>query len=191
MSEATVTVTEPKRAKIADRVYVSPSGESRNANPDSTALNFKFANGKTMSFAIAKFPVNVQKCFAWHGLSQKIGDSFASAKGNIDEAIENVEALVEVLMAGTWVEKGEGVGAAPSLVLEAVIRALKAEGQVVDDARVAKAAETLKIKEKREGALKDPKIAAAYAAIRAERAVAKAKEAAVGAKGSSAKITDF
>lgn len=180
---AETAATETKRAKVADRAYLTPAGDSRNAKPDATGLKFTFADKSSRTVALDKFPANIQKCLAWHGLSQKLGDSFAAVKGNVTDALENFDALVEVLMSGTFVEKGEGVGPAPTLIFEAIMRAHKAAGTAPKNGEEAIKA-MLKDKAIREGALKDPKIAAAYAAIRAERAQAQAKEAAAKAKGS-------
>lgn len=186
MAEAnTATDTKTKRAKVADRTYITPDGDSRNASDKATGLKFTFADKSTRTVDLYKFPPNIQKCLGWHGLSQKLGDSFASAKGNVATALENFDALLEVLMGGTFVEKGEGVGPAPTMIFEAIMRAHKKAGTKPknDEAAIK---EMLKDKATREGALQDPKIAAEYAAIRAERAQAAAQEAAKKAKGAEA-----
>lgn len=182
MPNEETTAPVAKKSKIANRVYITPDGESRNAQANTKELQFRFADNSVLSLVLDKFPENIRHCLAWHGLSQKIGDSFAAAKGDVAAAFETASATLEVLLGGTWIEQGDSVGAAPSLIVEAIVRALTNSGEVVDETRENAIREKAKDKTVREGALKDPQIAAAYAAIKAERAADRAKELAKAAK---------
>ena len=181
MSEDHGIVASPAKAtrsKICDRQFVTPSGVVKHAAPDVTELNMVFTSGDTLRVALGDLPESIVSAAAWHGISQKIGDAFASAKGDAGAAFESASALLEVLASGDWVQKGESAGPAPTMILEAIIRGIEATGEVVDDARRVGIVEKLKDKATRKGALENPAIAAHYETIRAERAQAKAADAA-------------
>ena len=171
-----------KRAKVCTKFYILPDGsESRSAKANAKSLEFRFANGHTHAVKREDHPDNIRACHEWFGISEKRGNAFAGAKGDADAAEELFLSMDEQLRAGTWVERAEGVGVRPSFVVDAVVKALTTTGQKVDEKRLASIKETLKEKKARDGALKDPAIAAAYATLKAERAIAKAKVAAENA----------
>lgn len=193
MAEQNATETASTRQRIATRNYRLPEGKtSRSASADATGLEFVWADKRPVSvYTLADLPESIRTALAWHGLSQKLGDGFASAKGDIDTAEETSDALYENLKNGTFVERAEGVGPAPTMVAEAIAEALRAKGETVDEARFNTIVEKVKDKATREGALKDPAIAASYAAIRAKRAAEKAAKAAEAAKGATIGIDGF
>ena len=130
-----------------------------------------------------------------------MGDVWAGAKGNIDEAIESADSMNEQLVSGVWTERAEGVGPQPTLVVDAIWRALgntstdggvtTPDGKLLDEARKAAILAQCKDKAVRDGALKDPAIAAQYAAIQSERAAERAAKAAEAAKGLAIGATTF
>lgn len=142
---------------------------------------FQFANGKEFVVDVEAFDIEIQKRFTLHGASQKLGDSFADA-ATVDEAVEHFQALHDQLMAGDWSAKRE---AGTTLLLAALVRATgksEAECKAVYDRMTAEA---------RKEALKIPAIAAAAAAITAERAARKADELAGKAMDSEAGLDEL
>ena len=172
-----------EKASVCKKVYVNDAGEeTRSAAPDARHLDFRFANGNTHKVELADHTDQIQHCLMWFGISEKYGNAYAGAKGDADTAEEAFLSMQEQLRGGTWVEKAE-VGPRPSLIADAIIAALTAAGQTVDDKRSASVREKVKDKATRDGALKDPVIKAQYEAIKAARAAARAKAAAALAKG--------
>jgi len=188
----TTTTTKATRKEIAKRVYIdADGGESRNASPDAVVCEFRFVNGEVLPWKLSDFPQEILDAGAWHGLNQKLGDAFSAAKGDVALAFESATAMMEVLGLGTWVQKGSGVGAAPSMLLESIVRALTAkEGEEPDSERRSAIMLQLKDEETRKGALDDPNIAAEYAAIKAERAAEKAAKALAKAEESAGDESD-
>ena len=167
------------RAKTADKVYVDGEGnESRHAGPDIQALEFRFPNGHAVKVTLDKVGKNCQKAAMWHGLAQKIGDSYSGKSG--DDAIEAAEGMFENMTNDTWVAAKEG-GPRVSILAEAIVRAKQEAKQPV---KLEDVIEKLKGDEAlRKGAMEVPAIAAHHAAIQAERAAERAKTAREAAKG--------
>jgi hypothetical protein len=187
--EATTTTT---RAKVAKRNYIDSDGNKSGSVPEvATALRLEFEGGESLQVQVEDFPVDIQARLAYHGLSQKIGDSWAGVKGDVSLALENAGTMIEHLMAGTWTEKATGLGPRPSLVADAVRRALEGAGQEVNEKRYAEIREKVKIKAEAKAALNNPTIKAAYDAIKAERAIERADKSANTAKGSEATLEGF
>lgn len=166
------TNTKEKRASVAKKSYAE----------DGSAATFTFANGHVLNVKLADIPAAIQARLVLHGLGQKVGDAYAGVKGIVDDAIENAESIVEMLKAGEWTERAEGVGPRPSMVAEAIAVALQKQGETVDEARMAAIREKVKVKETREGALKNPLIKAVYEQMRLEKAKERVKEAMAAAK---------
>ena len=167
-----------QRAKIATREYSDSDGNvGRSVPATPTTLTFKFENDESMVVVATDLPESIQTQLAWHGLSQKVGDAFAGAKGDVNLAQENAESLWEQLMAGVWSEKASGVGARPSMVADAIIAVNIAQGRTPTTEQELDIRERVKIKEQKDGALGDPEIKAEYEKIKAERAAERAAKA--------------
>lgn len=130
-----------------------------------------FANGKTVEADINKLSPEIIRRLAVHGLSQKLGDTYAGAKGDVNVAIAGVEGTWEALLEGNYNRRG---GGGVSILAEAVARV---QGVDIDDVY-----ETLKEmdEEQQKAVAAHPAIKAEMAAIKAERA----REAANVSKGS-------
>jgi hypothetical protein len=63
-------------------------------------LTIAFGNGEVREIALDDIPTELHPDLAMHGLSQKIGDSYASAKGDYTYAIAQTERLIEQLKNG-------------------------------------------------------------------------------------------
>ena len=191
----TMTETETpkkKRASVAEKSYLYSDGESgRHAKPGTEVLVFKFADGETYEVRGSDLPPAIMEAAAYHGLSQKLGDSYAGAKGNIADARDAFETVLERLTNGDWVTVGEGPGTRPSMVADAVKAALEELGETVDEDRYAGIMEKVKGKDGREGALKNALVTKHYERIKAERAAEKAAKAAKNAEGADEDLSGF
>ena len=169
----------PEKAKRATKAYILPDGtESRHASPEAAALLFKFAEGEEHKVSLSDFPEETLRAAAWHGLSQKLGDSFASAKDSDDTPEEMFLNQYDALKRGDWVKERASAGPRTTMVAEALHRAVPSKYPTVDDAQAAVSAWS---KEEREGKLKVPALAAKIAEVKAERAAEAAAKAAAKA----------
>lgn len=137
--------------------------------------SFTFGNGTTLEQTVDELPANIQRQLMLHGFMQKVGDSYAGAKGNFAEGIDNAKGVIEALKSGEW-GTGRDSDGKPRLdeLAEAIARV---KGIPVEDAK--KAAEAAD-EDKRKTWRAHPKIKAAIALIRSEKAQ-KALEAATDA----------
>lgn len=137
--------------------------------------SFSFGNGKQLEGELDSYTPAIQRQLALHGLIQKVGDSYAGAKGNYAEAIDNAEGVLAALKAGEWGTGREGDGKPRLGELSEAIARVKAIS--LEDA--TKAVEAAP-EDKRKTWRAHPKIKAAIALIRSEKAQ-KALEAAADA----------
>lgn len=181
------------KTPVAKRIYVHKDGEEgRHAAPNTVGMRFEFVGGKTLAIGLDDIHKDVRNACLWHGINQKVGDAFAGAKGDADEAMDSATSIVERLKEGTWVATREGAGPSTGVLVEAIVRAKIAGGEKeADFTDERKAAIAAKLKgdtpaetqAARAGALANPAIKAAFDAIKAERAAAKATASAEAAKG--------
>ena len=154
----------------------------------------KPGDGTNIIFDYGKAPAEIQAQLMAHGASQKGGDSYAGVHGDIDKAIENCGTVIERMMNGDWVKEREAAGARPSMVVDAVVAALIADGQEVSDKRRAGIVGKVKTAAGRKRAMDNPQIKAHYEDLRAKAAAARAKKAKATAKTADSKtvaLTDF
>lgn len=164
-------------AKAKKSYFLQDGTETRSASPEAVRLSFAFSNGDRLDVDPSKLSESVRYCAMFHGLAQKIGDSYAGSK-TPDEASEEASALLERLEAGEWIAERESAGPRISLILAAIVKARVDAGKPFSDAEVAERAEKLKTdKTYRESAMANKLVAAAYAAIQAERAAERARKA--------------
>ena len=168
--------TPPKAKKIVDE--------------KARSVRIEFRTGEIVLQEVAKLPAEIQNRLTLHGLSQKLGDSYASIS-DIGESIEACQSVQERLQLGDWVKAREGAGPRPTMVVDAVVAALIADGQDVSDERKAKIVTVLSDKDERKAALKDPVIKAQYEGIRAAAAAKRAKEAKAEAKKEGGNLSKF
>ena len=150
---------------------------------DLSGIDFNFANGQTRAFDLAKVPTDSVAYVRGllNGFSQKIGDDYAGVGGDIEEAIENTESMIERLYGGEWGAEREPAGPRPSLVADAVVRVARAEGKTFDETVTRAKYIGKDAADQRKRALANPKVKAAYDAIRAEAMAARAAESAKAA----------
>lgn len=184
-SVATAETATTKR-KVADKVYLDGAAEeSRHANPDAVILEFRFAGADTVQVDLAKVGPKCTAALAWHGLAQKLGDAYSKLRGA--DAQEALEKVYELLQNDEWMRAREGAaGPRISIVIDAIVAFLEANGETVDEARKAAIKVKVPDAEARKKALANPGIQAQYDKIRAERAAEKAAKSAADAAKAAA-----
>ena len=192
MAEET-TETKSKRKKFCTKVYVDEKGdESRHANPDVNRLEFRFTNGNTVVVKLKEIGKGCAKAAAWHGVAQKIGDSYNKAE-TPEDAQESTETMLERLVGDEWVKPGEGAGPKTGVLVQAIVNAIAAtEGpDTVNDERLQGIRDKVSDKEGREGAMANASILAEYKQLQAESAAKRAADAAKKAKGTTDTLEGF
>ncbi len=171
--------------------YVDPDGTDHRSVCDIVdRLEFRFADGTVQAVKLSDFPEAIIAKAAWHGLSQKFGDSY-SGKKTVADCIEAFSEMVDQVKEGDWITVSEGGGPRISQLATAYFRAMSAAGHELTEADAVE-----KVKgwdtDKRKAAQEVPEIALALQEIRAEQAaerLAKAKAAAAESEGSG--LTDL
>lgn len=159
-SMAEASVAEEKKVKFCAKEY----------DLDTGLVEFAFGNGKVLNVDSNAIPEETRKQLMLHGISQKVGDSFAGVKGNFAEGIQNAQDTIDQLLAGVWKADREG-DARPRLaeLAEAIARIKQVP---LEAATKAVEAGT---DDQRKGWRSNSKVKAVIAQIRAEKA-AKALE---------------
>lgn len=168
-------------AKARKSYFLKDGTEVRSATSEAVRLQFTFANGDKLDVDPTRLSESVRYCAMFHGLAQKIGDSYAGSK-TPDEASEEASSLFERLEAGEWIAERESAGPRISLILAAVVKARADAGKPFTDVEQAERGERLKTdKAYRDSVMANGAVKAAYAAIQAQRAAERAAKAAAEA----------
>ena len=136
---------------------------------DQGTVTFAWANGTADTFAVSAVPDTIQRRLAIHGLAQKLADAHAGAD-DVAAARAATMAVWDALREGAWTKRPDGTGA-DSLLVAAVARVKRC------DTATAAAAVARLDADRRKALARHPAIAAAMAAIRAERLAARAASA--------------
>lgn len=158
--------TGPKSA--SGRIQVA----KKDYDAETATFSIVFANGHSVEVALADLPQEIQLNLALHGLSQKLGDSYASVKGDVKAAVEKFTATLVQLKAGEWAAKREGEGSSKVTELAEAIARIKGVEVAVANAAVGKATE-----DQIKGWKANAKVKAVIAEIRAEKAAKRASKA--------------
>lgn len=159
---------------------------------ENRSVTFSFEDGTDVVVKLDDMPEDIKEKLALHGISQKLGDSYAGAKAATegtdidpnDWAKQQVEQGKAQLESGDWtVRTGAGSPGITDLA-----RALAEVGGVTEE----RAAEIVKEsdKEEKKQLRAHPDIAAVLTRLKAERAQQKAEQAASKA-GSGPDLSDF
>ena len=194
------TVAKATRKKFCSKVYVNKDGtESRHASPDVSHLELRFTSGNLVVIDLTKIGKGCAKAAAWHGVAQKVGDSYNKAT-TADEAQESAETMLERLVGDEWVKPGEGAGPKTGVLILAITMAcVKAgtwdtdsNGAAVEDLERMEANRVrVSTKEGREGAMANAGILAQYKQLQAEAATRRAQEAITKAAASDQGMDGF
>ena len=179
-------VEKAKKQAVAKKVHIDSEGkESRSASAAEKELQIRFleSDGKTVGkvLSIERDTLSADMWFAagWHGLAQKLGDTYADAKKKGLVPFDEAEAMLEQIVAGNWVAESLSTGPRIGLLVEAVMAAKAEAGQDCDEAELKG---KLADKEYAKRVKANEQVNAHYKRLEAERAVARSKEAAKAAK---------
>jgi hypothetical protein len=111
-------------ARIASKAVVRVDGKA-------TAVVIAFTDGRTVEVELADLTTTIQDELMCHGLSQKLGDSYSSAAGNIDFAFAECSSVAEALVKGDWNRRGEVGGGMLVEALAALLKKTVGEVQTV------------------------------------------------------------
>lgn len=134
------------------------------------AVTFEFSDHETVTVRVDSLPDDIKTKLIVHGLSQKLGDSYAGAM-SLKEAKEKFHATRENLLAGSW---SSGRASSGGDLLAAL---MKATGQ---DEEACRTILDDMDKEKKAELRKHPAVAAQLAQMKAEREAAKAEKLLAG-----------
>ena len=81
----------------------------KSVDQEKLTVTFDFADGTTVTTDLSEFPEAILDRLSLHGLSQKLGDSYAGAE-SITEAVQSVKELLTNLQAGNWNLGGRSTG---------------------------------------------------------------------------------
>lgn len=163
-AEAAQSTAGPeKSAKFCDKEY----------DLDTGVVYFAFGNGKTLEFDSNRCNEEIRKTLLLHGASQKIGDSFAGAKGNFNLGIQSAQDVIDQLYGGSWkAARGEGESRPRLAELAEAIARIKSVQLERATAAVEAASD-----EQRKAWRSNAKVKSVIASIRAERAAKALEEA--------------
>jgi hypothetical protein len=136
---------------------------------DAKGVEFNFSDGTVLSALLDDFTPEVQLHFALHGISQKLGDAYSSAKGDVAVAVAAFKQTYEQLKAGEWrAARGEGDAKPRTTELAEAIARIK--GKEVSEIVTFLAAAS---EEQRKTLRSNDRVKAVIAVIRAEKAQAR------------------
>lgn len=163
------------RIKVADKDY----------DVETKTFSIVFADGSESEVALESLPAEIVSMLALHGLSQKLGDSYASVKGDVAEAKKRYEAVLTQLQNGEWKKAREGGGEGSAKVTELAQAIARFRNAPLEKANAAVAGASPEQKKAWQG---NPNIKALIATIRAEKAAERAAkaQAKAGEDGASA-----
>jgi len=137
---------------------------------ENTVLTFQWADGTETMIDLSMFPKEIIERAALHGLSQKLGDSYSGAEGDVQRAFVMFKETLDALHSGDWNRKGGGISSG-GIWVEALVRATGSDMETV-------LAKWNEMDEAEKAAIKKhDAVRLAKAQIELERAKAKAKDA--------------
>ena len=181
--------TVSKRQAKASATYVLPDGSERNF-PDANASVIRITSpDETVKrdIDISMLPDNVKACAVLQGVVTRLQRGYQNLK-DVDEVFDKIDAIVEELEGGIWLEVGTGEPRVTNLVT-AIIMAIEAKGEVVDAARKASIIDKLGDENKRKEARAFPEIAANLATLARQSAEKKEAEKLAAARASGEDAT--
>ena len=93
---------DPKTGRIRRAVVAH-----KRIDAEGKSVTWYWADGSVNVVSLARFSEAIQLAYALHGLSQKLGDSYASCDGLEDSKTAMLE-LLDQLEGGDWEKKREG-----------------------------------------------------------------------------------
>ncbi len=183
----TTTAAKSKRQKRVDVEIGYDDGDTgKVVRADAATLQFTFnETDEVRTIDLTKIPEASRLCAFVFGIRQKLQNTYASAaKEGIVAGIEQFDSVLELLMAGNWVQEGEKTGPRLTVILEAVIAAKANAGVEMTEKAVATLREKLKDKDFRDGVKANEFVEVEMKRIERERAEAREDAAREKAEGS-------
>jgi hypothetical protein len=136
---------------------------------EDNAVEFTFTGQEPILVKASDFSADVQAHFMLHGMSQKLGDSYSSAKGDVAVAMESFKSCLEQLKNGDWrAARGEGEAKPRTTELASAVARIKGV-----EVSVAAQAISAMPEEQRKALRSNDRVKATIALLRAEKAQAK------------------
>jgi len=145
---------------------------------DGDVISITFEHGEALEVNLANIPAEIQQRLAMHGLSQKLGDSYAGCE--VEEAAEKANAVAKDLLEGNWSTRVAASGPRTTQLAEALAAAT---GKTLEEAATAIEAMDDEVKK---DLRKHPQIKVELTRLKAESAAKAAQKAAEDAKGAPA-----
>lgn len=130
---------------------------------DQGVVTFTFGNGTVLECDSNKLSAELKLDLLCHGISQKVGDSYAGVKQNYGQGIANAKEVIDALYAGEWGPGREGGAPRLAELAEAISR-IRGTDLEKTKAAVEKATD-----EERKAWRSNGKVKLAIAQIRAEK----------------------
>ena len=138
-----------------------------------SVLAFSFGNGIVVDIDLDELSEEISDQLLVHGLTQKVRDSFAAAKGDFNFAVGNAQKVIENLVNGQWnASRASGDGKPRTTELAEAISNLMKKPLEEVQASVEAASEDV-----RKAWRKNPRVAAEVLRIRAAKAQERVKKA--------------
>jgi hypothetical protein len=173
------TTTENKKPRKTERAFIAADG-SETKRPTGATVGFRIkelSTNREVKRSFTDYPENIRTCAMGFGFVTNLGNTIGAK--NADP--EDLFARDELLMNGEWAEAGEG-GPRISVLVQAMLRAAQSAGKTVNQEQVETFVKGLD-EAGRKSIKEDPPIKAAFDAILAENAAARAAESAKAASG--------
>ena len=134
---------------------------------------FTFSDGRVLTAGMDEFNISIIRRLALHGLSQKIGDSYAGDE-SVREAFDSANETLNDLLKGEWSTRTPGepkIG----LLIDGLFRVRQVKDPAITIERVRAVVEAMDA-EKKKALRANPQIKSAMADIQAERLRAEAEK---------------
>jgi hypothetical protein len=180
-----------KRAEKTIRLFLNAEGvASPRARLDSVAFEVTLIEaGEKIGLRWDELSSEVQRAAGLYGIMTSVTNAVGAKNLSASDMVDNATARLEVIRSGAWSAESK-VGARTGDVLEAIIRAFAESGKPLDEAGIETRRKLLLDEDQgpafRDKALANPRVAAIFAAIKAQRAeerLAKAKAKAADSTG--------
>lgn len=189
-SETASASTKQQKAFIT---YLRENNEESNfAVADANVVRISFANKTSRDVDLSSLSAEIQKMASLQGVAIRLQRSYQAIK-ELDGVIEAVDETIDDLKNGVWIDSKTGEPKV-TLLSQALVSVLEANGGEVNDERRKSIIEKLKGTEYRDKAMENPQVKAQLAQLKmdaAKKRLAEAKAAAKEAGTSNVGLESF
>lgn len=177
--EATASAsTKQQKAFIT---YLRENNEESNfAVADANVVRISFANKTSRDIDVSALSAEIQKMASLQGVAIRLQRSYQAIK-DLDGVIEAVDETIADLGNGVWIDS-KGGEPKVTLLSQALVSVLEANGGEVNDERRKSIIEKLKGTEYRDKAMENPQVKAQLAQLKMDAAKKRLAEAKLAAK---------